>query len=208
MRTIIRRVRFLNVVYYNNISFGSFKTTRHLPSGLCTALKYTLTNHPTAALERLALAELYVCCLKCVLLCSACLPLSLRARAWLIPLIRQNCTSSLNLTNSHTFNRLRNTPSHEVCSSTPLRSKRYALWWTDQVKPGSLCFVKVLLLFHCSTIWGGGRGEWYSLNLNKPSGPNYFKIRWLLLHVRPKCTIRSLSILPTEYSLIVAFILL
>jgi hypothetical protein len=116
LKSITRRVKFLNVVYYKFISYGSFNRTRHLRTGLCTALKYTQTNHPTAALKRWALTRT-LCCLKCALLCSACFPLSLRAKAWLIPLIWQNCTSSLNLANSHTFNSLRNNPSHAVCSA-------------------------------------------------------------------------------------------
>ena len=202
MKTITRRVKFLSVVYYKYISYGSFNTTRHLRTALCTALKYTTqTNHPTAALKRWALARA-LCCLKCALLCSACFPLSLRAEAWLIPLIWQNCTSSLNLANSHTFNSLRNNPNHAVYSSTPARCKRYALWWTDQVKPGSLWFVKVLLLFHCSTIWG--EGGWYSLNLEKLSSLISVKSAGS----RYMCVQSVLSIFPTECSLFVAFILL
>jgi len=202
MKNISRLVKFLNVVYHKYISYGSFNTTRHLRTGLCTALKYTQTNHPTAALKRWALARTS-CCLKCALLCSACFPLSLRAEAWLIPLIWQNCTSSLNLAISHTFDSLRNNPSHAVYSSTPARSKRYALWWTDQVKPGSLWFVKVLLLFHCSTIWGGGLG-WYSLNLEKLPSLNSVKSTSCCY----RCVQSVLNIFPTECSLFVAFILL
>jgi hypothetical protein len=64
MNTIITRAKFQDVVCYNYVSNGtlwsnkfrltesnSFKTTWHLRTGLCTALKYTLTNHPSVALR-------------------------------------------------------------------------------------------------------------------------------------------------------------